>query len=185
MTRSHDWCRTVNSTYRNSSAIGRANAVPRAVMNLLASGEIRPRTILDFGSGKDDDDAAALRAMGYDVTAHDTGRNYVSGIHDPDALDRQYDLVFASNVLNVQPTLEDLVLTVDEIAGAVAPGGALVANYYPTKDAKWPREVFAMLEERFAAVERVKGEKSRMWLCRGPLPRSRRCSCKAPVRRWR
>jgi 2-polyprenyl-3-methyl-5-hydroxy-6-metoxy-1,4-benzoquinol methylase len=175
-----DYLDLVNSTYRNSSAIGRANVVPRAVGALLASGALRPRTILDFGSGKDADDAEAFRAMGFDVTATDVGRNFVPGVHDPAALERQYDLVYASNVLNVQPTVDHLAHVIDTLARAVAPGGALVANYYPrTKHARFLHEVEPLLRGRFGAVERVRGEKSPVWICSMPVSRRRqRCSCR-------
>lgn len=179
MLRSPDYYRIVNATYRDGPAIGHNPAVVRVVAELLAAGTLRPRTILDFGAGRAARHAAAIRALGFDVTAHDIAANRVPGVHDPAALFRKYDLVYAANVLNVQPTYDDLAATVDEIAGAVAPGGVAVVNYYPTKDARWRDDVEPLLEARFGRVERVRGEKYPMWIC--SLPRSgrrRRCACR-------
>ena len=73
--------------------------------------------ILDYGAGKKAAHTAYLRSIGFtDVTAFDIGRNFTPGVHSPDALQRKYSLVFASNVLNVQPNLSLLRETLEEIA---------------------------------------------------------------------
>lgn len=59
--------------------------------------------VLDFGSGPDALWTQELRKMKYDITAHEIGAN-IRDIHDINALSRKYDVVIASNVLNVQPT---------------------------------------------------------------------------------
>ena len=51
--------------------------------------------ILDYGAGKFAEQAEILRDKGFDVTAYD--HHGVEGVHDPKALDRRYDLVYASD----------------------------------------------------------------------------------------
>jgi hypothetical protein len=98
--------------------------VPRVVGEMAKPG----MTILDFGAGKEAIHVHMLRAKGLDVTAYDFGANVRLGLHDPDALSRQYDLVYASNVLNVQSSLEMLHGTVAQIAGATKDEGHVVVN---------------------------------------------------------
>jgi hypothetical protein len=61
-------------------------------------------TFLDYGAGKKATQTKKLIEAGYDVTAYDMGNN-VTELHDKNALKKEYDVVFASNVLNVQPTM--------------------------------------------------------------------------------
>lgn len=61
----------------------------------------KPR-ILDYGAGPKALWTLWLREQGFDVTAYDIGANQTF-LHDSDALKKQYDVVIASNVINVQP----------------------------------------------------------------------------------
>lgn len=113
-----------NATARTGGAIGGAAVVPAFVRRCVLPGQ----RVLDYGAGPDAQHTKALKVMGVDVTAHDFGANCVPGVHDPRALSRTYDLVFASNVLNVADTEALLIRTMDEIAAAVAPGGMALVN---------------------------------------------------------
>jgi hypothetical protein len=63
---------------------------------------------LDFGAGTEFNQTLQLRKLGFDVTPYDLGG-------DESVLGKAYDIVFVSNVLNVQPTEEVLVQTLQEI----------------------------------------------------------------------
>jgi hypothetical protein len=94
-------------------------------------------TVLDFGAGMGARQTARLRARYPGISAYDFPRTALEtmvknpdllGTVDPLALDREYEVVLASNVLNVQPSRRSLEATLDELVGALAVGGELVAN---------------------------------------------------------
>lgn len=127
------------ATSRSRGSVGARAVVPRVVRRLAHPGD----SILDYGAGREALHAQALRAEGYRVTAHDLWAT--PGIHDPDALKRKYDLVYASNVANVWASLGMAALSVAQMFHAVRPGGLLVLNLpaSPRKgawDAFGPRE---------------------------------------------
>ena len=124
--------------------------------------------ILDFGAGFHGRHTLWLRKQGFDVTAHDCGSNIQTGLHDLKALSREYDIVFASNVLNVQPTVPHLIRTLDQVYSIIKPGGVFFCNFpsVPRKcDAIVTEEDLTdMLNERYAEVICVRGG-SWMWKC--------------------
>ena len=138
-----------NATCRAS--VGRSLPItPRIVGAIAAKGD----KILDFGAGTYATYTLELRKAGFDVTAHDFGDNWVKGLHDADALTRKYDIVFASNVLNVQSSVSMMQGTLAIIAAVVKPSGVFIANY-PDKPRKlgWsPEQVRAALEKQFSKV---------------------------------
>jgi hypothetical protein len=71
--------------------------------------------ILDYGAGKDAYGTMMLREKGFNVIAYDIGDNCVEGVHDKLALTKIYDVVFASNVINVQTSHEDILNILNEI----------------------------------------------------------------------
>jgi hypothetical protein len=83
---------------------------------------------LDYGAGKEATHTKKLRREGLDVVAYDFGEN-LTRFHDRDALEFSYEVVIASNVLNVQSTKRMLAQTLDELERACAPGAILVCNY--------------------------------------------------------
>lgn len=90
------------------------------------------QTVLNFGCGIFDrkgeiPHSARLRQHGFLVTNHDIGDHSRHGV--PDALERKYDIVMASNVLNVQPNWATLAKTLAEIAAATKPDGKAILNY--------------------------------------------------------
>jgi SAM-dependent methyltransferase len=145
----------VNRTARSRGAVGAKALVPRYVEAVALPGQ----TILDFGAGPEALHAKRLRQTGLDVTAHEIGANQNEN-HDPTALFRQYDIVFASNVLNVQPRSSDLWDALRQIHGAVRPGGFAVLNY-PESPRKLPLNARQMEEIVYAVfahyVELVAG----------------------------
>ena len=112
-----------SATARSMGAVG-ANAItPRYVLSTSKTGD----AVLDYGSGPQALHAKALREQGLDVTAYDFGKNATSEI-DPSALSKQYDTVYASNVMNVQSSTSMAARTLDEMTASVKPNGRLVVN---------------------------------------------------------
>ena len=151
--------RIANDTSRGATgAVGKNALVPRIVEQTVP----REATILDYGAGKAAAHTQRLKERGFNVTAHDFGDNVKPGLHDPAALSRQYDHVYASNVLNTQSSKEMLQSTLDEIADAVKPGGSATVNL-PAKPRKFEGLNASLLEEelraRFRDVERIGGTK--------------------------
>ena len=159
-----------NATSRTNGAVGANAIVPRKVREYLADFSNKEGTILDFGAGKHAAHAQALRDEGYtNVTAYEFGDNVNPQLHDVDALERKYDVVYASNVLNVQSHLAMMAMTIRKIADAVNPMGVFIANYpqSPRKSNLTPSEVVELLEEQFETVIRMKGTTASapVWMC--------------------
>jgi len=114
-----------NKTSRNSPAVGAKAVVPRAVLKIAN----KNHSILDFGAGKDAAHASALRNGGFNVVAYDFGSNVSDGIHDANALLNQYDIVYASNVLNTQGSEAMLLKTLTQIRKSLGNGGKFIFNF--------------------------------------------------------
>lgn len=166
----------VIKTARRRGAVGGKALVPRAFMELFQRGYINPLAIvLDFGAGPGDH-ARALRKEGFRVTAHEFLESpyYDVVFHDPYALEHKYDVVYASNVLNVQPSVEALRTTLEEIYSVMKPNAIFIANY-PASPRKLPKGLQSVefMEEEilryFGRIERIRGFGSRrepVWLIR-------------------
>ncbi len=144
---------TANRTSRSRGAVGANPLVYRYFRERCYS---KGLSILDFGAGKDAVHTHKLRAEGWEhVTAHDFGDN-VNENHDPDALRRQYDVVLASNVLNVQQCWGMMRETIDDILHATRPGGVAIVNYpqSPRKCDLSLADVQTLLLDRFEEVEK-------------------------------
>lgn len=147
-----DEIKVANATCRAVVGSG-VPIIPRIVATIAGKTD----AILDFGAGTYATYTLALRKQGFKVTAHDFGNNWVEGLHDRDALQRKYDLVFASNVLNVQSTERMMDNTLRIVTSVLKSGGVFVANY-PDKPRKlgWsPTQVRAALEKHFGSVEEL------------------------------
>lgn len=110
---------------QRSGAVGAKAVVPKAVLKFAKPTD----EILDFGSGKFATQAKMLNDQGLNVTAYDFGSNVDDEVHDSNALSRQYDIVYASNVLNVQGSEQMLKNTLDQIHGSLKPGGKFIFNF--------------------------------------------------------
>lgn len=147
-----------NATSRARGAIGAKAITPRYVQTISKP----EHTILDFGAGRDAAHTETLRGAGLNVTAHEFGAN-ANKRHDPEALSRQYDTVYASNVLNTQSSPEMLARTLDTIHAAIKPGGSFVGNLpaSPRKFGKLNSKLLqSELKKRFGEVRRVGGTSS-------------------------
>ena len=168
--------RIANATSRSNGATarGKDGAIKAVVPNFISKNVDKHCSILDFGAGKDAVHTQWLREQGFEnVTAYDFGDNCINGIHDAKALNRQYDIVFASNVLNVSSSLEMLITTVKQIFACLSPGGAFICNY-PSSPRKTLLDVFdvqTIIETIFNnKVELVGSTKSApLWKITKPL----------------
>jgi hypothetical protein len=156
--------RIATRTARGAGVVGATAVVPRWVEGNVP----KSKKVLDFGSGPPARHTMSLREKGYtDVTAHEFGDNVQEGVHDPKALSKKYDVVFASNVLNVQSSEAMLKRTLKQIRDSVEKGGLAVFNYpaSPRKAGLKVASVAGAIAEVFpGAVERVsQGSKVPMW----------------------
>lgn len=152
--------KVANATSRNLGAVGARAITPRYVEEIACTAH----TILDFGAGKAAAHARRMNERGLNVTAYEFGDNVVEGVHDRRALEHKYDIVYASNVLNVQSSVKMLGNTLELLAKATKTNGILVVNY-PLSPRKGVMEtvdserLIAFLKGFFADVRRVGGKK--------------------------
>jgi 2-polyprenyl-3-methyl-5-hydroxy-6-metoxy-1,4-benzoquinol methylase len=108
------------------------------------------KKILDFGAGKLMIFANKLRNAGLDVDAYDCGDN-VTDNHVKETKD--YDVIYASNVLNVCESLEDLRKVLSMLNYAV-----FVCNYpsKPRKAGLKTKDILRELKNNFKTVSRAK-----------------------------
>lgn len=152
-----DYLQIVNKTARSAGAVGKRAIVPRYVASIATPSD----KILDYGAGPKAIHTEMLRNQGLDVTAWEIGKNFVKGVHDINALKRTYDIVYASNVLNVQPSKKYIEKVVSRISKLVRPGGKFVCNYpiSPRKSDVSAEELIELLIKYFRKVERCGGTK--------------------------
>ena len=116
--------RTNGASARNKDGSVRA-VVPRYVSSFVS----KNATILDFGAGKDAIHTKWLREQGFNVTAYDFGDKCIDGVHDKNALDKQYKVIMASNVINVSSSYDMLLKTLKQMYDSLEYGGTLIMNY--------------------------------------------------------
>jgi hypothetical protein len=153
----------INKTSRHAGAVGGNPVVPRVVRKISSFNDL----ILDFGAGKTARHALSLQNDGYNVIAYDFGQNFDPTIHNKDALKYKYDIVYASNVINVQPRFEHIGALLDLWRDLLRVGGKLVVNYpsSPRGTSATPTEIEILLRYRFSRVERITGFSSPVWIC--------------------
>lgn len=149
--------RSAGASVRNSDGTIRA-VVPKYVESIARKED----KILDYGAGKGAVHTIYLREKGFNCVAYDFGDN-VTELHDKNALERQYDIVFASNVLNVCSSTGMLINTIREIYNATKDNGIVVMNYpsSPRKTVLDTNAIEYIIERIFQhKAERVGGTKS-------------------------
>ena len=143
-----------NKSSRSSGAVGPKALTPRMVLQYIKDTGNNNIKILDFGSGKDAKHTYALRDMGLDVTAHDFSDNINDSHHDPNALKRKYDIVFASNVLNVQGSEQMMRRTIEDVLRTMSNDSVFIANFpsSPRYGFETAKEAKDILENFFNVV---------------------------------
>lgn len=157
---SHEEIEIANKTSRNSGAIGKKAIVPKYVLENVE----KTLKVLDFGAGKTAAHTQMLRDEGFeDVTAFEFGSNLSPEYHDKNALKKKYDVIFASNVLNVQSSEEMLDITLDSIYNSLKRKGTFICNL-PMSPRKFDELdsdfLLGKLDDKFSKVERVGGTTS-------------------------
>jgi len=151
-----------NKTSRNSAAIGHKAITPKFVRKYIDgfSGKAT-MSVLDYGAGKTANHAQALVEDGYLCLAHEFGDNIDPRYHCELAMQNKYDVVYASNVLNVQQSLYMLDEMLDEVKSVMNPNAVFIANFplQPRKMDMHAHQMFEMLRQRFETVTYVGGTK--------------------------
>ena len=111
MYKDDEYIKRVNKTY--SKTFSQRQILPNYISIVFEN--MKWLKILDYGAGKDAFGTIMLREKGFDVTAYDIGKNYVEGLHDSQALTKKYGLIFASNVINIQSSHEDIINILQEV----------------------------------------------------------------------
>ena len=138
----------------------------RSVVARFVEENINPAAkILDFGCGSEFIQGKYLIQQGFDVDAWDFGNN--KPCECVDTLEQIYDVVYASNVLNVISSLSMLTETLDQIYNCMKDGGVFVANYpkSPRKTLLTEEDLQEIIQEKFnGQVSRIHGTSSPMWV---------------------
>lgn len=155
-------------TARARGAVGARAIVPKVVAAIATKSD----KILDFGAGKEPVHAMALRDAGFNVSFYDF--NLPSS---EVALSKKYNLIYASNVLNVQSSATMALHTLKQVWESLTPTGRFVANYptSPRKSDLKPEAIEFLLEKFFESVCQIAGPKSApVWMAQGkkkdPIP---------------
>lgn len=154
-----------NATSRSggASAINKDGSIRAIVPRYVAEHINKEDSVLDFGAGKGAVHTKWLREEGFNVTAYDFGDNCIEGLHDKNALQKQYTVIMCSNVLNVQSSLDMLLETLHQIDNSLEPGGKFVCNYpaSPRKTLLAASDLKEILQSIFKGkIERVGGTSS-------------------------
>lgn len=151
------------ATSRSAGASAIKDGKIRAIVPLWVEKNIdKDKTILDFGAGKGATSTKYLLSKGFDVAAYDLWVGNGDELLDKFALNRQYDVVFASNVLNVQSSQSMLIETLSQIKDSMKDNGEFICNYpqTPRKMLLTSKEIERIIIKVFGSVERVGGIRS-------------------------
>lgn len=151
------------ATSRSAGASAIKDGKIRAIVPLWVEKNInKNKAILDFGAGKGATSTKYLLSKGFDVAAYDLWVGNGDELLDKFALNRQYDVVFASNVLNVQSSQSMLIETLSQIKDSMKDNGEFICNYpqTPRKMLLSEIDIEGFLRFAFSSVERVGGTKS-------------------------
>ena len=154
-----------NATSRSNgaSAINKDGSIRAIVPKYVAEHINKEDSLLDFGAGKSAVHTKWLREQGFNAVAYDFGDNLIEGVHDKDALRKQYKVIMASNVLNVQSSLDMLLTTLNQIYNSLESGGEFICNYpaSPRKLLLAASDLREILQSIFKGkIERVGGTAS-------------------------
>ncbi len=111
---------------RRKGAVG---SKPTVVTNWVYWNVDPEARILDWGAGKFQQQADILRSGGFDIIDCWDLEENMEGWSRKGLNHQSYDCVMLSNVLNVQPTIEDMTELLETVWPLVAAGGVLVVNY--------------------------------------------------------
>lgn len=141
-----------NKTCRSNGAVGKNAIVPKLVPQFCKKSD----KILDFGCGTNMVHVKNLREFGYKVHGYEFGDN-VTDEHIGEIKKGYYDIVYMSNVLNVQLDEYMLTITLSDAVSALKNNGKLIANYpsSPRKSLVDIERLEEFLEVYFDSVEKL------------------------------
>ena len=157
--------RIANATSRSNgaSAINKDGSIRAIVPRYVADNINKEDSILDFGAGKAAVHTKWLKEQGFNAVAYDFGDNLIEGLHDKEALSKQYKVIMCSNVLNVQSSMSMLLETLRQIDNSLEPGGEFICNYpaSPRKMLLTASDLGEIIQSIFKGrIERVGGTSS-------------------------
>lgn len=152
-----------NSTYRRSgsSVFDKEGNVRSVVARYVENNVDKCKKILDYGCGSEFIQGNYLRQQGFNVDGWDIGANKPSNCVSE--LRQVYDVVYASNVLNVISSMSMLEETLDQVYNCLKAGGMFIANYpaAPRKMEIDEQLLCDVIQGKFgAAIQVVGGTKS-------------------------
>lgn len=152
----------MNRTARVAGAVGERAKVPRIVARLARKGL---DCILDYGCGRDAMHVKSLLAEGFVVHGVDIGENEQE--EQPLGCG-EYEVVYASNVLNVQPSLAGVRHVLEELRAFATHNGMVVVNYpqSPRKAALHPAAIPTEIRRVFSNHLNVGTAANPIWICR-------------------
>lgn len=153
MYKDQEYLKFVTKTY--SKTFSKRQRLPKFIIDVSRASGVSPySSILDYGSGKDAYGTHILKEYFADVTSYDIGKNFNTVWHNPDALDRVYDIVMMSNVINVQPSKDDIKSVLIEGKNCLTSGGTLYCNFpeSPRKSDVTDCELLSIMNEIFDNV---------------------------------
>jgi hypothetical protein len=156
-----------NATYRSKgSSVFDSNGNVRSIVAKFVANNISPDVrILDFGCGPEFIQGKYLMAQGFNVDAWDFGDNKPQNCVEK--LEPVYDVVYASNVLNVISSLSMLMETLDQIYNCMKDGGVFVANYpkTPRKMLLTDKDLETIIQSKFnGQASKIHGVSAPMWV---------------------
>jgi hypothetical protein len=159
--------RIANATYRSkgSSVFDKNGNVRSVVARFVASSIGKDKNILNFGCGSEFIQGKYLRKLGFNVSGWDFGNNKPENCVEK--LERVYDVVYASNVLNVISSRPMLMETLEQIKGCLIDNGVFIANFpqSPRKMQISSKELSKIIKERFGGeVKQISNISSPMWI---------------------
>lgn len=118
-----------NATYRRSgSSVFDKNGNVRSVVTRYVENHVNKcKKILDYGCGSEFIQGNYLRQKGFDVDGWDIGANKPKNCVSE--LRPIYDVIYASNVLNVISSESMLTETLNQVSNCLKIGGWFIANY--------------------------------------------------------
>lgn len=118
-----------NRTYRSKgpSVYDKDGNIRSVVARYVAENISQSRKILDYGCGPEFIQGRYLKMLGFDVDGWDFGANKPKECVE--TLEQIYDVVYASNVLNVISSINMLDETVSQIYNCLNSYGMFIANY--------------------------------------------------------
>lgn len=159
--------RIANATYRSkgSSVFDKDGNVRSVVARFVANNVGKDKKILDFGCGSEFIQGEYLRELGFDVSGWDFGDNKPKNCVEK--LEQVYDVVYASNVLNVISSRQMLMETLEQIRGCLKDDGVFIANYpqSPRKMNISKEELRIIIQNKLGGVGRqISGASCPMWI---------------------